>query len=109
MLKFFKNLGVTLLVFVLLAVLAWILSYLYDSSSVLQNLFGASSGNQAGLRVPTDDPDKVELFMPVFGGKISLFIFTFIIFLQIFYSSFCREHRAMSPMVNSPCCSSLAA
>ena len=32
--------------------------------------------------MPTDDPDKVELFMPIFGGKISLFIFTFIIFLQ---------------------------
>ena len=99
MLKFFKNLGVTLLVFVLLAVLAWILSYLYDSSSVLQNLFGASSGNQAGLRVPTDDPDKVELFMPVFGGKISLFIFTFIIFLQIF--AVCLAGRVVRKIVRS--------
>ncbi len=99
MLKFFKNLGVTLLVFVLLAVLAWALSYLYDSSSVLQNLFGASSGNQAGLRVPTDDPEKVELFMPVFGGKISLFIFTFIIFLQIF--AVCMAGRVVKKIVRS--------
>ena len=82
--KFFKVFGSVLLVVVLLAILAWILSYLYDSSSTLQNLFGSSSGNQSGLRVATDDPGKVELFMPVFGGKISLFIFTFIIFLQIF-------------------------
>lgn len=84
MLKFFKVFFTVLLLFLMLAVLAWALSYLYDSSSVIQNLFGSSSGNQAGLRVPTDDPAKVELFMPVFGGKISLFIFTFIIFLQIF-------------------------
>ena len=84
MLKFFKNLGVILLVFISLAILAWVLSYFYDSSNILQSLFGSSSANQSGLRVPTDDPAKVELFMPVFGGKISLFIFTFIIFLQIF-------------------------
>ncbi len=84
MLKFLKNLGVILLVFISLAILAWVLNYLYDSSNTLQNLFGSSSTNQSGLRVPTDDPDKVELFMPVFGGKISLFIFTFIIFLQFF-------------------------
>ena len=84
MLKFFKVFFTVLFIFLALAVLAWFLSYLYDSSSVVQNLFGSSSGNQAGLRVPTDDPAKVELFMPVFGGKISLFIFTFIIFLQIF-------------------------
>ena len=82
--KFFKISGSILLVVILLAILAWILSYLYDSSNTLQNLFGSSSGNQSGLRVATDDPGKVELFMPVFGGKISLFIFTFIIFLQIF-------------------------
>ena len=84
MLKFLKTFLTVAGVFFSLAVLAWILSYFYDSSSTLQNLFGSSSGNQSGLRVPTDDPAKVELFMPVFGGKISLFIFTFIIFLQIF-------------------------
>lgn len=82
--KFFKIFGTFLLIFVILAVLAWGLSFWYDSSNTLQNLFGSSSGNQSGLRVPTDDPAKVELFMPFFGGKISLFIFTFIIFLQIF-------------------------
>ena len=39
MLKFFKNLGVTLLVFVLLAVLAWILSYsLRMTGNFLQNI-----------------------------------------------------------------------
>lgn len=82
MLKFFKVFGCILLFLIVLAVLAWGLSSLYDSSSTLQSLFGSSTGNQAGLRVPTDDPAKVELFMPIFGGKISLFIFTFIIFLQ---------------------------
>lgn len=84
MLKFFKVFGSILLLLVILAVLAWGLSYLYDSSAALQSLFGNSSVNQSGLRVPTDDPAKVELFMPIFGGKISLFIFTFIIFLQFF-------------------------
>ena len=80
----FKRILTAFLIIFVLAFLAWFLSYLYDSVPVLQTLFGSSSGNQAGLRVPTDDPAKVELFMPVFGGKISLFIFTFIIFLQIF-------------------------
>lgn len=82
--KFFKTVGVILLFLIFIAVLAWFLSYLYDSSGMLQNLFGSSSGNQSGLRVPTDDPAKVEMFMPIFGGKISLFIFTFIIFMQFF-------------------------
>ena len=82
--KILKRILTAFLVIFVLAFLAWLLSYMYDSIPVLQTLFGSSSGNQAGLRVPTDDPGKVELFMPVFGGKISLFIFTFIIFLQIF-------------------------
>lgn len=84
MVKFFKRLLMVLLVIFILAFIAWGLSYLYDSVPLLQNLFGSSSGNQSGLRVPTDDPAKVELFLPVFGGKISLFIFTFIIVLQFF-------------------------
>ena len=82
MVKILKRIITVFLVIFILAVLAWGLGYLYDTVPVLQSLFGSSSGNQAGLRVPTDDPAKVELFMPVFGGKISLFIFTFIIFLQ---------------------------
>ena len=82
--KILKRILTAFLVIFVLAFLAWLLSYMYDSIPVLQTLFGSSSCNQAGLRVPTDDPGKVELFMPVFGGKISLFIFTFIIFLQIF-------------------------
>lgn len=81
--KFLKRLGIIFTVILIFVLLAWVLSFLYDSVPVLQSLFGSSSGNQAGLRVPTDDPAKVELFMPVFGGKISLWIFTMIIFMQI--------------------------
>lgn len=82
--KIIKRILFVFLAVFILAFAAWILSYLYDSFPILQNLFGSSSGNQSGLRVPTDDPAKVELFLPVFGGKISLFIFTFIIILQFF-------------------------
>lgn len=80
--KFLKVSGILFLFIIIFILLSWGLSYLYDSSSMLQSLFGNSSVNQAGLRVPTDDPAKVELFMPIFGGKISLWIFCFIIFMQ---------------------------
>lgn len=97
--RFFKVSGIILLVFAILVVIAWALNYLYDSSSVLQNLFGSSSANQSGLRVPTDDPAKVELFMPIFGGKISLWIFTMIIFMQ--FGALYMSYRVIKKVVVS--------
>lgn len=97
--KILKNFFIVLLIVFVLIFLAWGLSYLYDSFPLLQNLFGSSSGNQSGLRVPTDDPAKVELFMPVFGGKISLWIFTLIIFMQ--FGALIMASRVIKRIVNS--------
>ena len=82
--KFFKVIFVTALILAILAGAAWILSYWYDHSDLLKSTFGNAKSVQSGIRIPTDDPSKVETISPDIGGKISLLIFSIVLLMQIF-------------------------
>ncbi len=81
--KFFKVTLITVFLLAVLAGAAWLLSKWYDSSNFLQSTFGNAKTVQSGIRVPTDDPSKVETISPEMGGKISLIIFTLILLMQV--------------------------
>lgn len=82
--KFFKVIFVTALVIAILVGAVWLLSYWYDHSDLLKSTFGNAKTIQSGIRIPTDDPNKIETVSPDIGGKISLLIFSIVLLMQIF-------------------------
>ncbi|MBQ9788360.1 MAG: hypothetical protein IJW31_02005 [Lentisphaeria bacterium] len=81
--KFFKFILITAITLAILAGAVWALSYWYDHSNFLQSTFGNAKTIQSGIRIPTDDPTKVETISADLGGKISLLIFTIVLLMQI--------------------------
>jgi magnesium-transporting ATPase (P-type) len=81
--KFFKTIFIIVISLAILAAVAWLLSYWYDHSNLLQSTFGNAKTVQSGIRIPTDDPNKVETISADLGGKISLLIFTIVLLMQV--------------------------
>ena len=81
--KFFKVTFIIIFVLALLAGATYLLDKWYDSSELLQSTFGNTKTVQSGIRVPTDDPSKIETMSTEMGGKISLIIFTLILLMQV--------------------------
>lgn len=82
--KWFKRILVLLLILVVLGGILIILDKMYDTSPFLQNAFGNTTVNQAGIRVPTDEKGgTLNLLSAELGGKLSMMIFVLILLLQI--------------------------